>query len=81
MTISAKVFPIATVRRIIQVVAILVVNRQLLSLSRSKFPAASGTDQPVQGQGPVSVILLRGQIGPYFLHNFLDCFIAGLNGF
>jgi hypothetical protein len=44
MTIAAEVLPVTTVRRVIQVIAIFVMNGQELPLGRSEFPAASGTD-------------------------------------
>jgi hypothetical protein len=81
MAISAQVFPVAPVRRIIQMIAVFVVDRYQLSLGRGEFPAASGTDQAVQGQRSVPVILFGGQTGPDFLDDFSNRFISGLTGF
>jgi hypothetical protein len=49
MAISTEVFPIAAVRRVIQVIAVLVVNGQELSLGWVKFPAASSANQSMKG--------------------------------
>jgi hypothetical protein len=81
MTIGTKILPITSVRRIIQVVSVFVVDRQKMSLGRGEFPTASGTDQTVQGQGSFPVIFFNRSFGSDFRHNLLYGFIAGWVGF
>ncbi len=81
MAKGTKIFPVASVRRIIQMIAVLMVDRQELSLGRGKFPAASGADQPVKGQGPIPITFLGREIGPDFLDNLFNRLITSLGWF
>jgi hypothetical protein len=81
MTVGTKVFPVASVWWVIQMVPVLVVDRQELSLGRGEFPTTSGADQAMEGQRSFPVILLNGDVGPDFCHNLLNRFIAGWVGF
>lgn len=81
MTIGTEVFPIAAVRRVIEVIAVLVVDCQDLPLGRGKLSAASGTNQSMKGQRSLPIILLGGEAGPDFFDNLSDTFISGLSWF
>ena len=58
MTVNAEGFPVTAVGGIILVVAVLMVNREKMSIGVVEFPAATGTYQTVEGQGPFPVSLV-----------------------
>jgi len=58
VAIDAEILPIAAVRGVIEVVAVLMVDRQQMPLSRIKFTAAAGTYQVMNRQGPFPIIIL-----------------------
>jgi len=58
VAIDAEILPVAAVRGVIEVVAVLMVDRQQMPLSGSKFTATAGTDQVMDRQGPFPIIIL-----------------------
>jgi hypothetical protein len=56
VAIDAKIFPIGTIRGIIEGIAILVMHGQELPVSLSKFPPALGANHPVNLQGALPVV-------------------------
>jgi hypothetical protein len=51
MAMTAEVFPVGTIGRIVMVVTVLVVNRQQINACLVKFTTAFGTDWTVNFQG------------------------------
>ena len=57
MAVHAEQFPVAAVRRVIIVVAVLMVHRQLVKLLAGEFPSAPGADprQDLERSIPVKI--------------------------
>lgn len=58
VTVNAEVFPVGSVRRIIQVISVFVVNCQKMSRLFIKFPPAFGADEAMDLEGAVSIFAL-----------------------
>jgi len=58
MTVDAKEFPVAPIRRIVVMVMVLVVNRELLELFALELAAASAADMREKLQSAFAVGLL-----------------------
>ena len=56
VTIDTEVFPVGTVRRIVSVVAVFVMNGQEMAVFVFKLPPAFGTDEAMQFQRLFPVI-------------------------
>jgi hypothetical protein len=56
VTIDTEVFPVGTVRRIVSVVAVFVMNGQEMVVLIFKLPSAFGTDEAVYFKGLFPVI-------------------------
>ena len=58
VTVNAQVFPVRSVRGIIQVISILVVNRQEMPCLFVKLSPAFGADEAMDLKGAVSIFIL-----------------------
>jgi hypothetical protein len=56
MAIDAEVFPVWSIRRVIQVIAVFVVDGQEMPCFLVEFPAAFGADQSMNLERPFPVI-------------------------
>jgi len=56
VTIDTEIFPVGTIRRIIPVVAVFVMNSQEVTVLVFKLPSTFGTDKAMNLEGLLSVI-------------------------
>ena len=56
VAVDTKVFPVGSIGRVVQVIAIFVVDGQEMPRLFIKFSSALGTDEAVDLEGPFSVI-------------------------
>jgi hypothetical protein len=59
MTINAEVFPIRSISRIVQMIPVLMVDRQQMSVLMIKFSPALGANEAVDLKRPLSIITVR----------------------
>jgi hypothetical protein len=76
VAIDTKVLPVRSIRGIVQVISVLVVNRQEMSVGMIELPAAPTADQAVDLKGPLPVIAVRRSVLFQFLEHFVDRFIT-----
>jgi hypothetical protein len=72
MAVGTKVFPIASVRRVILVIAIFVVNRQQVQVGKLEFPGAAGADPAVDFERSFPVIDPLILPGSHLTNEFLN---------
>ncbi len=73
MTINTEVLPVGAVRRVVQMVSILVVNGQKMPVLIIEFSSTPATNEAVDLEGSLAVITVCG----FGLINFLDQLIDG----
>jgi hypothetical protein len=76
MAVNAEVFPVRSVRRVVQVISVFVVDGEEMAHLVIKLPSASGTDETMDIERSFTVIAFskRG------LFQFPDDFFNGLGG-
>lgn len=72
VTLDAEVFPVAAIRWVIGVVAILVMNRQQVKVPGIELPSALGTNPVMQFQGFLPVVAVLLLLGPHPPHPLID---------
>ena len=56
VAVNAQVLPVRPIGRVVQVISVFVVDSQEVSGLLIKFPAALGTDQTMDFEGPFSIV-------------------------
>ena len=74
MTIDTEVFPIRSIRRVIQVISVFMMDGEEAPVLLVKFPSAPAADETVDFEGPLPVIAM----GRFGLTHFFKQFINGL---
>ena len=74
VAIDAEVFPIRSIRRVIQVISILMMDGEEAPVLVVKFPSAPAADETMDLEGSLPVIT----VGRFGLTHFLKQFINGL---
>jgi hypothetical protein len=69
VAIGAEILPVAAIRRVVEVIPVLVMDGKQVPLGGFKISAAAGADQAVQGQRPLPVIFPGRQLGFDILKN------------
>jgi len=72
VTVNAEVFPIRSIRRIVQMISVLMVDRQQVSVRVVKFPCAFGADEAVNLKRPLTIITLRKARFLQVFHGFIN---------
>jgi len=73
MAVGTKVLPVGTVRGVIVMVAVAVVDREEMGVGRIELPGAAGADEAVQAEGflaVIGVVIKRGTHRAEFCLNF-----------
>jgi len=78
MTVNAQIFPIRSVRRIVHMISVLMVDRQLVSVLVVKLPPTLGANEPVDLKGTLTIITLRETRLLQLFHGFIDRFAGAL---
>ena len=76
MTIGTEIFPIGSIRWIIRMVAVFMVNGQQMQVGRIKFATALGTDPAVQFKGLLPVRFNSGAFRPHPADQFIGFFLG-----
>jgi len=74
MTIDTEIFPIRSIRRVIQVISILMMDGEEVPVLGVKFPSAPAADETMDLEGSLPVVT----VGRFGLTHFLNQFINGL---
>lgn len=93
MAVGAQGFPVASVRRVVMVISIAMVDCQEVTIFLVKFTSAVATDQAVDGKSPFPILLSSGTLAAIFhlpdqvrdktmvLSRFFACHRPGLTSF
>ena len=74
MTIDTEVFPIRSIRRVIQVISILMMDGEEVPVLVVKFPSAPAADETMDLERSLPVVTVRETRLLQLFHGFIDRF-------
>jgi len=76
VAVDTEVFPVAPVGRVVEMVAVPVVNGEEVEVVKGEFPAAFGADPAIKLEGALPVIVGCRQIPLHPAHQFVQLLLA-----